>query len=65
MIWPSLLDGFESSLPDNLHLTYLPTPGLIRLRKLDGVGRDADELKRVMAYNVAVLKNLVGERVLP
>ena len=58
-----LLDGFESSLPDNLHLAYLPTPGLIRLR-LDGVGRDADELKRVMAYNVAVLKNLVGERVL-
>jgi nicotinamide-nucleotide amidase len=58
-----LLDGFESSLPDNLHLAYLPTPGLIRLR-LDGVGRDADELKRVMAYNVAVLKNLVGECVL-
>ena len=58
-----LLDGFESSLPDNLHLAYLPTPGLIRLR-LDSVGRDADELKRVMAYNVAVLKNLVGERVL-
>lgn len=58
-----LLDGFESSLPDNLHLAYLPTPGLIRLR-LDGVGRDADELKRVMAYNVAVLKNLVCERVL-
>ncbi len=58
-----LLDGFESSLPDNLHLAYLPAPGLIRLR-LDGVGRDADELKQVMAYNVAVLKNLVGERVL-
>lgn len=58
-----LLDGFESSLPDNLHLAYLPTPGLIRLR-LDGVGSDADELKRVMAYNVAVLKNLVCERVL-
>ncbi len=31
------LDSYERSLPDGLHLAYLPQPGLIRLR-LDGIG---------------------------
>lgn len=35
------LDDFEKNLPPNLHLAYLPTPGLIRLR-LDAVGREGD-----------------------
>ncbi len=36
------LEQFEASLPDNLHLAYLPTPGLIRLR-LDATGSLGDD----------------------
>lgn len=35
------LEQFEASLPPNLHLAYLPTPGLIRLR-LDASGKLGD-----------------------
>lgn len=37
------LASFEESLPQNIHLAYLPTPGLVRLR-LDGIGRDSKEI---------------------
>ena len=59
----SLLAGFEESLPENLHLAYLPQPGLIRLR-LDGSGRDAAELDALMAAKIAELKEIIGERLL-
>lgn len=40
------LDGFESTLDPDLHLAYLPVPGLIRLR-LDGTGvRGGDTAQR-------------------
>lgn len=59
----TLLAGFEESLPENLHLAYLPQPGLIRLR-LDGSGRDAAELDALMAAKIAELKEIIGERLL-
>lgn len=59
----TLLAGFEESLPENLHLAYLPQPGLIRLR-LDGSGRDAAELDTLMAGKIAELKEIIGERLL-
>lgn len=37
------LTDFEASLADGLHLAYLPTPGLIRLR-LDGTGHAAGDI---------------------
>ena len=50
------LDSFESQLPDGLHLAYLPTPGLIRLR-LDGRGKD---IAAEFESQVARLKELLG-----
>lgn len=46
------LESFENELPDGLHLAYLPTPGLIRLR-LDAIGRhgSVDEKQLDEAYD--------------
>lgn len=41
------LDKFEAELPDNLHLAYLPTPGLIRLR-LDATGMRGDGTDKIL-----------------
>ncbi len=38
------LDDFERSLGEGLHLAYLPTPGLIRLR-LDGRGDESSDIE--------------------
>lgn len=53
------LDSFETSLPDGLHLAYLPTPGLIRLR-LDGHSATGDITETVERY-AAALKERLGE----
>ncbi len=57
------LEDFELSLPPNLHLAYLPQPGLIRLR-LDGSGRDRNELDRLMNDASDRLKALLGSNLL-
>lgn len=60
------LSEFEESLPDYLHLAYLPKPGLIRLR-IDGhhadgdfisreVSRRADEICRILGPERAIAK---------
>jgi len=54
------LEAWESALPRHMHLAYLPTPGLIRLR-LDGRGNDADALDAEMERETAKLKALVGD----
>lgn len=54
------LAGWERGLAPNLHLAYLPTPGLIRLR-LDGRGNDAAALDAQMDAAMAQLKSLVGD----
>ncbi len=53
------LDSFEASLPEELHLAYLPTPGLIRLR-LDGHSAEGDISETVERY-AAALKERLGE----
>lgn len=53
------LDSFETSLPEGLHLAYLPTPGLIRLR-LDGHSAEGDISETVERY-AAALKERLGE----
>lgn len=55
------LSAFEDSLPENLHLAYLPTPGLIRLR-LDG--RGDDETERLLDKFYDKLKVEVGKYML-
>lgn len=56
------LDEFERSLPAHIHLAYLPSPGLIRLR-LTGMWRDADRLHRHMNELQARLHELLGEAI--
>lgn len=53
------LTEYEASLPDGLHLAYLPQPGLIRLR-LDGSGRDKEALHAVHAAKLDDLRKAVG-----
>lgn len=50
------LDAYEAQLPEHLHLAYLPTPGLIRLR-LDGRGKD---ISREFDSQLARLKAELG-----
>jgi nicotinamide-nucleotide amidase len=57
------LDEFEKKLPAYLHLAYLPTPGLIRLR-LDGRHHDANLLQAEMDGHVAELKAILGDLVI-
>ena len=53
------LEQFENSLPDGIHLAYLPTPGLLRLR-LDGRGTDAPTLKKEFNAALDELKRALG-----
>ncbi|MDE6286875.1 MAG: nicotinamide-nucleotide amidohydrolase family protein, partial [Muribaculaceae bacterium] len=54
------LAAIEEAFAPELHLAYLPTPGLIRLR-LDGRGRDKAQLESLMERTVAQLKAAVGD----
>lgn len=54
------LEQFEDSLGEMLHLAYLPSQGLIRLR-LDGKGRDKAVLDKAFDLKLAELKSTLGE----
>lgn len=57
------LDGFEKELPECMHLAYLPTPGLIRLR-LTGACEDESLLTTNMDTFSAKLHELVGDKII-
>lgn len=57
------LSDWETALPSNLHLAYLPKPGLIRLR-LDGHGTDRALLKAEIDRHVDKLIELCGDKFL-
>lgn len=57
------LDGFEKELPEYMHLAYLPTPGLIRLR-LTGACEDESLLSANMDKFSAKLHALVGDKII-
>lgn len=57
------LDGFEKELPEYMHLAYLPTPGLIRLR-LTGACEDESLLTANMDKFSAKLHELVGDKII-
>lgn len=57
------LEEFEDSLPPSLHLAYLPTPGLIRLR-LDGHGNRQDEIERTLDEYAKRLKDRLGKHLI-
>lgn len=54
-----MLDEFEQQLPTNLHLAYLPKPGIIRLR-LTGTNHDANELTTSMQEQSDKLSAILG-----
>ncbi|NBJ06188.1 CinA family nicotinamide mononucleotide deamidase-related protein [Duncaniella freteri] len=57
------ISAWEESLPEHLHLAYLPKPGLIRLR-LDGHHEDVAFIRGEVARELAVLKDILGPAVL-
>ena len=57
------LDDFETELPEYMHLAYLPTPGLIRLR-LTGACEDESLLSANMDKFSAKLYELVGDKII-
>lgn len=54
-----MLDEFEQQLPANLHLAYLPKPGIIRLR-LTGTSHDATALTAAMQEQSNKLSAILG-----
>ncbi len=54
----AMIEDFESQLPENLKLAYLPGLGIVRLR-LSATGDNADELDRLLDAKVAELKELL------
>ncbi|MDE5940800.1 MAG: CinA family nicotinamide mononucleotide deamidase-related protein [Muribaculaceae bacterium] len=57
------LEQWESSLPEHLHLAYLPQAGYIRLR-LDGIGDDSLMVDRDLDNAVSWLQDWLGDKVL-
>ena len=55
-----MLDDYEQAMPGNVHLAYLPKPGLIRLRHT-GTDTDASRLEAVMAEQSDKLASILGK----
>jgi len=55
-----ILEDWETHLPANLHLAYLPQPGIVRLR-LTGQGDDESRLQKQMDEEIAKLKSLIPD----
>ncbi len=55
-----ILVDWETHLPANLHLAYLPQPGIVRLR-LTGQGDDESQLQKQMDEEIAKLKSLIPD----
>ncbi len=54
----AMIEDFESQLPENIKLAYLPGLGIVRLR-LSATGDNADELDRILDAKVAELNQLL------
>ena len=55
-----ILENWETNLPANIHLAYLPQPGIVRLR-LTGQSDDESRLQKQMNVEVAKLKSLLQD----
>jgi len=55
-----ILTDFESGLPDNIKLAYLPASGIIKLR-LTGTGTDHNSLLRLITEQVGKLNKIIPE----
>lgn len=59
----TMLEEFEASLPEGMHLAYLPTPGLIRLR-LDYQGKDSGQVEAELDAQAKKLREATGDYLL-
>lgn len=55
-----LIEDWELSLPDNLHLAYLPQPGLTKLR-LTAQGKQTEELEEEVKIAIGKLYPIAGQ----
>ena len=55
-----MLTDFESQLPKNIKLAYLPSSGVIKLR-LTGTGTDLDSLGKIINDQVALLYRIIPD----
>lgn len=56
------IENWETSLPENIKLAYLPNPMSVRLR-LSAIGRDLNELKRQVQFEIERLKQLIPDHI--
>ncbi len=56
------IENWESTLPDNIKLAYLPNPMSVRLR-LSAIGISEDELRQQIAVEIERLKQLIPEHI--
>lgn len=57
-----VLTGFESELPENIRIAYLPSWGTIKLR-LTGKGKEKDVLAKAISVQVSKLYSLVPDNI--
>ncbi|NTW33946.1 MAG: nicotinamide-nucleotide amidohydrolase family protein, partial [Bacteroidetes bacterium] len=55
-----LIADWENNLPENVHLAYLPSPGLVRLR-LTAKGTDKDALINIIDNEIEKLQKIIPE----
>jgi nicotinamide-nucleotide amidase len=58
-----MIHSWETSLPENLKLAYLPSPGLLRLRITGKSTGNPAELKTVIEAEVEKLKSIIGKHI--
>ncbi len=57
------IQDWETALPENIHLAYLPNYGIVRLR-LSGSSEDSLALEFAMNQQVELLKQILGDAVI-
>ena len=56
----STISEWELALPGNIHLAYLPHPGLVRLR-LSAIGENRDDLNKLLQFEIDKLLKIIPE----
>lgn len=56
----AILENWETSLPENIKLAYLPQPGIVRLR-LSAKGKDLDTIKSQVETEVSKLQKIIPD----
>jgi nicotinamide-nucleotide amidase len=61
-ILAEMVEKWEDALPECIHLAYLPSPGLIRLR-FSAFGNDEELLKNTIAIEISNLKQIIPQAI--